>query len=559
MRADANARGGRRGLNAEPHTNASERADGESIDRWRGRSPTRDNCGGMGAPHECTSDNSALSAFKAAIAGIVFSAAFADDGSDEPKQPKRRRSARIKPGTPFGRGWRGIAAVACTLALLAALGVGAYAARVIYDVRLYDDTFYPGIYLDEVELKGMTLAEAEQAVNELNQKRIDAVCLSVEYGDEVFSIDSSGLKAQIDTREQLDELWQLGREGDYAARHSQIVSIAGNNVHRQTTVSYSETALDDFLSGIKSDVDKSPKDATIKFSPNESEKFKIGESASGREVDLTALKADARAAIDSGDGRLELTPKRLEPDFTTADARACTGKLVTYSTQIRSSNSARTANIKLALGFYHGLRVEPGQQVDFNKLVGNRTEARGFKAAPEYSNGEIVEGVGGGVCQASTTLYGALLRTGMRIDERYNHSMTVGYVPKSQDAAVVYPGKTLSFTNTTGYPAFFTTRVTSDTAMVTIYGYDMYPGKSIDIQSEVLSVDEAKINTYADPTYQYTTELGQIVTVTTPSDGVTSRAYRVITDDATGKVVSKEQLSRDTYRRRDGVRYRGGE
>ena len=489
----------------------------------------------------------------------MFSAAFADDGSDEPKQPKRRRSARIKPGTPFGRGWRGIAAVACTLALLAALGVGAYAARVIYDVRLYDDTFYPGIYLDEVELKGMTLAEAEQAVNELNQKRIDAVCLSVEYGDEVFSIDSSGLKAQIDTREQLDELWQLGREGDYAARHSQIVSIAGNNVHRQTTVSYSETALDNFLSGIKSDVDKSPKDATIKFSPNESEKFKIGESASGREVDLTALKADARAAIDSGDGRLELTPKRLEPDFTTADARACTGKLVTYSTQIRSSNSARTANIKLALGFYHGLRVEPGQQVDFNKLVGNRTEARGFKAAPEYSNGEIVEGVGGGVCQASTTLYGALLRTGMRIDERYNHSMTVGYVSKSQDAAVVYPGKTLSFTNTTGYPAFFTTRVTSDTAMVTIYGYDMYPGKSIDIQSEVLSVDEAKINTYADPTYQYTTERGQIVTVTTPSDGVTSRAYRVITDDATGKVVSKEQLSRDTYRRRDGVRYRGGE
>ena len=82
MRADANARSGRRGLNAEPHTNASERADGESIDRWRGRSPTRDNCGGMGAPHKCTSDNSALSAFKAAIAGIVFSAVFADDGSD---------------------------------------------------------------------------------------------------------------------------------------------------------------------------------------------------------------------------------------------------------------------------------------------------------------------------------------------------------------------------------------------------------------------------------------------------------------------------------------------
>lgn len=559
MRADANARRGRRGLNAVPHTNASERADGESIDRWRGRSPTRDDRGGMGAPHEYTSDKGTERVFKAVISRLMFITALADEGANRPKRPSKVRAQRIRPGARFRRGWRGAALAACTLAMLALLCVGAYAARVIYDVRMYDDAFYPGIYLDDVELKGMTFAEAERAINELNKERVEAICLNVEYGDETFSIDSSGLKAQIDTREQLNELWQLGREGDYAARHSQIVSVAGNNIRRQTTVSYSEAALDEFLSGIKRDVDKPPRDAAIKFSPNESEKFKISESSSGREVDLTALQADARAAIADGNGRIELMPKRLDPKFTTADAHACTGKLVTYSTQIRSGNSARTANIKLALGFYHGLRVEPGQQVDFNKLVGNRTEARGFKAAPEYSNGEIVEGVGGGVCQASTTLYGALLRTGMRIDERYNHSMTVGYVPRSQDAAVVYPGKTLSFTNTTGYPAFFTTRVTSDTATVTIYGYDMYPGKSIEIQSEVLSIDEAKINTYADPTYQYTTEPGQIVTVTTPSDGVTSRAYRVITDNATGKVVSREQLSRDTYRRRDGVRYRGGE
>ena len=354
-------------------------------------------------------------------------------------------------------------------------------------------------------------------------------------------------------------MWSVGREGGIAARYAQLERAREQGVHEQTSLSYSEAALDDFLSGIKEAVDREPRDAVIKFSPNAENKFAISESASGREVDLTALKADARAALKEGSFAVELAPKRLEPAFSTADARACTGRLVRYGTNISSSNSSRTANIKLALSFYHGLRVEPGQQVDFNKLVGARTEARGFKPAPEYSNGEIVDGIGGGVCQASTTLYGALLRVGVRIDERYNHSMTVGYVPRSQDAAVVYPGKTLAFTNTTGYPLFFTTSVTSDRATVTVYGYDVYPGKTVSIESEILSVDAAKVNTYADPGYQYTTEPGQIVTVTTPSDGVTSRAYRVLTDDATGREVSRELLSKDTYRRRDGVRYRGGE
>lgn len=558
MRADADAHMGQRGLKAQPHTKASERASVDT-DCWRRRSPTRDNRDEMGAPHECTCAKLyCMARVIRIISNIAFSMALADDGSDEQGRDLKRR-ARIRPGAPLRHGWRGFAATVGALILLLALGMSAYAARVVYDVRMYDDTFYPGIYLDDVELKGMTLIQAEQAVDSINLPRVEAVRLDVKYGDEVFGVSSTELNARINTHERLLELWRLGRDGSYLVRHGQIVAAANDNVREYTTLTYSEKALDEFLSGIKAAVDKPPKDATIKFYPNETDKFSIGDSASGREVDLTALMSDARAAIRGGNGTLELSPKRLEPAFTTSDARACTQKLVTYSTPIRSSNSARTANIRLALGFYHGLRVEPGQQVDFNKLVGNRTAARGFKAAPEYSNGEIVEGVGGGVCQASTTLYGALLRTGMRIDERYNHSMTVGYVPRSQDAAVVYPGKTLSFTNTTGYPAFFTTRVTGDSATVTIYGYNVYPGKNIEIKSEVLSVDEAKVNTYADPTYQYTTEPGQIVTVTTPSDGVTSRAYRVITDAETGKVISREQLSRDTYRRRDGVRYRGGE
>lgn len=503
------------------------------------------------------------------LSRLVFTSALADSDDDSLRSApdgddhgSRRRSGRrrgVRPGARMGRGPRGYLMMAGTLALLAVLCAGACAGRVVYEVMRYDEAFYQGLYLDGVELAGMTLEEAEGAVNALNAARVEAVHLRVTYEGESYDIDSAGLGVSLDTRSRLEDMWSVGREGGIAARYAQLERAREQGVHEQTSLSYSEAALDGFLSGIKAAVDREPRDAVIKFSPNAENKFAISESASGREVDLTALKADARAALKEGSFAVELAPKRLEPAFSTADARACTGRLVRYGTNISSSNSSRTANIKLALSFYHGLRVEPGQQVDFNKLVGARTEARGFKPAPEYSNGEIVDGIGGGVCQASTTLYGALLRVGVRIDERYNHSMTVGYVPRSQDAAVVYPGKTLAFTNTTGYPLFFTTSVTSDRATVTVYGYDVYPGKTVSIESEILSVDAAKVNTYADPSYQYATEPGQIVTVTTPSDGVTSRAYRVLTDDATGREVSRELLSKDTYRRRDGVRYRGGE
>ena len=498
--------------------------------------------------------------FTSALAGSDDEAQDgAPDGDDRGPRPGSGRRRGVRPGARMRRGPRVYLMMAGTLALLAVLGAGACAGRVVYEVLRYDEAFYQGLYLDGVELAGMTLEEAEGAVNALNAARVEAVHLRVTYAGESYDIDSAGLGVSLDTRSRLEDMWSVGREGGIAARYAQLERAREQGVHEQTSLSYSETALDGFLSGIKEAVDREPRDAVIKFSPNAENKFAISESASGREVDLTALKADARAALKEGSFAVELAPKRLEPAFSTADARACTGRLVRYGTNISSSNSSRTANIKLALSFYHGLRVEPGQQVDFNKLVGARTEARGFKPAPEYSNGEIVDGIGGGVCQASTTLYGALLRVGVRIDERYNHSMTVGYVPRSQDAAVVYPGKTLAFTNTTGYPLFFTTSVTSDRATVTVYGYDVYPGKTVSIESEILSVDAAKVNTYADPSYQYATEPGQIVTVTTPSDGVTSRAYRVLTDDATGREVSRELLSKDTYRRRDGVRYRGGE
>ena len=105
-----------------------------------------------------------------------------------------------------------------------------------------------------------------------------------------------------------------------------------------------------------------------------------------------------------------------------------------------SSRSNRKTNVRVALSRFNGLKVDPGETVSFNAVALERTEANGYKEAIEYSEGESTTGIGGGTCQASTTLYGALLQAGVTIIERHNHSMTVGYVDPSMDAAVTDSG-----------------------------------------------------------------------------------------------------------------------
>lgn len=584
---------GEREYHSRPQSGEASKRSDDAEDRWRSRSPTRDDRGELGAPHEATKAelkgcNAPVSKrhlrTSALLGRLLFTTAYACADADDAEKtgaetPEHRASAsqresagknaayaelppagraRLQLGGKFGgrHSWLGTA--------LAVLGIaGAFAlacmARVAYDVLEYKSGFYEGLYLDGIALAGMSVDEAVSAVNDANADRVNSIRLSIEYDDRVYELDSGGLGVRLNTRDLLDEMWQLGRRGSYRERYAAITALRTDNVFRHTDLSYDRAALDGFLSGVKADVDELPRDAVIEFSPAKSEKFRIYKGSAGREVDISALKADAEALIEAGGGSLKLAPKKLMPAFDSDMARKCTGKLVTYTTDIRSKNSARTSNIKRALDFYNGLRVESGQQIDFNKLVGRRTEERGFKPAPEYANGDIVEGVGGGVCQASTTLYGAVLRAGMRVDARYNHSMTVGYVPRSQDAAVVYPGKTLSFTNTLGYPAFFETSVTPEKSTVTIYGYDVYPEETISIESEILAVDKAKVKILPDPNYRYTSAAGEEKLVTTPSDGVTSRAYRIRRDDATGRTISRELISRDVYIRRDGVKYRGGE
>lgn len=126
--------------------------------------------------------------------------------------------------------------------------------------------------------------------------------------------------------------------------------------------------------------------------------------------------------------------------------------LAEVETHFSPKKVERTANVRLAAQLVNGTILNPGEEFSYNKVVGPRTTARGFKAAAIFAQGEVVDGIGGGICQVSSTIYMAALRANMKITERRNHAFYVDYTPKGEDATVVYGSIDFRFVNTSEYP-----------------------------------------------------------------------------------------------------------
>ncbi len=173
------------------------------------------------------------------------------------------------------------------------------------------------------------------------------------------------------------------------------------------------------------------------------------------------------SAIDA-----EITKKSLE-------GKLFNKELASYTTRFNAGSVNRSSNIANAASKVNGTILLPGETFSFNKVVGKRTVSNGFKQAPEYQNGQSVMGIGGGTCQASTTVYSAALYAGLKITKRSNHSMSVNYVPLGQDATVTDGGLDLQFLNNTDYPIKIKASVSGGSVTVTIVGTATTPEKTV--------------------------------------------------------------------------------
>lgn len=239
-------------------------------------------------------------------------------------------------------------------------------------------------------------------------------------------------------------------------------------------------------------------------------------------MDFAISLDEAKAMLEEPKDEYVIPLKILYPNVTTnmIGTEAFPDLLSTYSTKYSTRDKDRTTNLQLAANKINGTVLMPGEIFSYNQVVGERTIAAGYKEAPIYVSGEVVDGLGGGICQITSTLYNAVLYANLGIVSRSNHQFVPSYVTASRDATVVYGAIDFKFKNTRDYPIKITCSVSNGIATFNIYG---------------LRGDN-----------EYDVEISSRVTGTT-ANAIYSEAYRILKQN--GQVVKSELLSRDTYKK----------
>jgi len=230
---------------------------------------------------------------------------------------------------------------------------------------------------------------------------------------------------------------------------------------------YLENAVTNFLH--KTYVEA--KDAQISFYPDSEEMFEILPEQNGHKINEARLYKDIYYAL-CREKNVTIFGKRITifPAIKKEQLKNQTFLRAKYSTDFSSSTSARKNNIMLAMSKINGTVLNNGESFSFNKTVGARTKENGFLQAKIIVGGKYEDGFGGGVCQASTTMYNAALLSGLTITEVKSHSLKVGYELASFDAMVNSASSDLKFVNESGGRIFIKAYCTQSNVCVEIYG-----------------------------------------------------------------------------------------
>lgn len=274
-------------------------------------------------------------------------------------------------------------------------------------------------------------------------------------------------------------------------------------------------------------------------------KFVFSEGCSGTVINQEKLVQDIMTAIETQktDQVIQVEILDSAPELTLEQAQDRYTTLATFTTET-TDNKKRNTNVKLAAQALNGTIVQPGEEFSFNAVVGQRTAEKGYQQAAAYNSGEVVQEVGGGVCQISSTLYRVVFNAGMEITFRRSHTFEPNYVTPGQDAAISWEQPDFRFINTSSAPIGIRASYSDRKASVSIYGIPVLEeGVTWDLYSEkVEDLDPPEPVYVEDPTLPAGTEKVQ----SAGSGGSRWVTYKVISKD--GKEIERIEDHSKTYK-----------
>lgn len=400
-----------------------------------------------------------------------------------------------------------------------------------------------GVKIEGVDVGNMTSTQAQKAI----EKKIEQILklklkLYVPNAPVPIETTFSQLGVKIDTGIAISKALEVGNEGNILLQWWQRWNVKRNGMDIELTFNLDRLRARFILQELLKPFEIAPQDARIFItSKNEVE---IMAHLIGSEADIDKCLIDILASLRLDQNCQALVRfKSVNPLIKEEDIKAMnvTGVLASFTTQFNPGNANRTKNVKLAAEALNNRIILPNAQFSFNAIVGPRTEEAGYNEATIIQNNEFTAGLGGGVCQVSSTLYNSALLANLQVDERFNHTLLINYVPSGQDAAVVYGYKDLKFTNNSGGHLIIRTSVYGSSLNIKIFGnHEVKP--------------KVKIKSITERTIPFNTKIikdnslspGKVDVKKEGKAGLVVRVEKE-TYDTTGKLIKKEVISRDAY------------
>ncbi len=415
-----------------------------------------------------------------------------------------------------------------------------------YQQLYLSDRFLPGVRIAGVSIQGCTPTEAQTLLQEFmnGAYTTPVVFFAADYS---YSTNLEAISQQAELEKLLAEVRQKERKRGVL---SKLKSFRGQlNCDYSAPISYDEAQKGNMLNTWNQILGEAAEDAKLEMDPVRG--LIIVPEKPGQIVDVEATFEQLPQQWEDWEPlRFQIVMTDSRPEIEARDLEHM-GELASYVTWYRVAEVDRTHNLTQAAKAINGHILRPGKEFSFNGTVGPRTLATGFRDAPVIVGNTLEPGLGGGICQVSSTLYNACLLAGLDIVERHNHGLAVSYVPLGLDATVAYGLIDYRFRNNTDYPLYIRSLAGGGKLSVNIYGHMEY--KQNIKTSHV--VDEIMPFAYRDE-IDPNLKPGESRVHNKGFPGYIVRSYRTYYEES-GQVLKSELLAKDRYRPFDEITYVG--
>lgn len=398
------------------------------------------------------------------------------------------------------------------------------------------------VYIGEIPVSGMTAEEATEAVEEYIEGLSDKG-ITLEAGEKSIEVTSADLGVKWGNTEIAEKAVNLGKTGNLISRYKEKKDLEKGDKVFALTYDIDKSKAKALLKENKSNLNQDAQNNGLKL---ESGKFVYVEGHEGVEVNIDKSVTDIAAYMnqkwDGKEATVTLNAELVEPKGSQEELAKVQDLLGAYSTDFSSSAAGRAKNVKNGASRINGTILYPGDEFSVHDAVTPFNEENGYALAGSYENGTTVETYGGGICQVSTTLYNAVIRAELEITERHAHSMIVGYVEPSMDAAISGEYKDLKFKNTTDAPVYLEGYTENGIIHFNVYGEESREaGRKVEFVSETISETDPGVQYVADGTLP----IGTITTSQQTHIGKKAKLWKVVTVNGTEK--SREVFNSSTY------------